>query len=726
MFVQWLSALAIVGGVVVALPAPAVALGSGAITGRITDSGAVEILDSFSVFSSGAETFDASDSASDLDASSAATQTYTETFAGEQLEEVDVAGSATATVGTSQQRRASASSTYFARLPGLRNFTLTGTLSGTAVDHRAQVVVRIEDDTAGIVLEIRFDSSQGDSISVSETGTLPEEPTLDIAATASRDASPTNTTALASFDLTLTLEPPSCPVAARTDTSGSAGDGCIPTGHLVYVSPNTGGRGRIVVAGADPDDPSTPTNGALLLRGAADSLDHPAWSPEGGLIAVTDGNQIAHMSAGGSNLDPLTETTTGQNFGPAYSPDGGSIAFVSTRDGNPEIYVMGALGENERRLTNHPALDSTPAWSLDGTKIAFVSTRRGQPDIFVLNADGTGTPRRLTNDPAADLRPEFVGNDKIVFATRRDGNTEIYVMGALGQEPENLTENPADDTQPVVSPDRAFIAFQTDRDGNQEIYTMPVTGGTATNLTNTPGESETEHSWSTSSCEIYGSNGDDDFITSGVTACGGAGDDQLTGGPFQDGLDGGMDNDRLEGQGGADIILGGDEEPQAGVVNDNLIGGEGVDIILAGDGNDTVTGGGDRDLIEGGDGDDDIEGDLGTASPGGDDIDGGAGADTINGGDLADTIRGNDGADTIEGGDGDDVLIGMKGDDTIDGNAGLDRMSGGPDRDTFTACDGDIDAMSGGPGNRPGDSQDQATFDQDLDSVIDVEVLVPC
>ena len=75
----------------------------------------------------------------------------------------------------------------------------------------------------------------------------------------------------------------------------------------------------------------------------------------------------------------------------------GQIAFVSRRDGNPEIYVMNADGKNQRRLTNNRADDWFPSWSPDGRRIAFISERDGHPDrnpgwftseIYVMDADG--------------------------------------------------------------------------------------------------------------------------------------------------------------------------------------------------------------------------------------------------------------------------------------------------------------------------------------------------
>lgn len=55
---------------------------------------------------------------------------------------------------------------------------------------------------------------------------------------------------------------------------------------------------------------------------------------------------------------------------PVWSPDGERIAFLSFRDGNPELYSMKADGSDQTRLTSGPAEDVDPAWSPDGRRIA--------------------------------------------------------------------------------------------------------------------------------------------------------------------------------------------------------------------------------------------------------------------------------------------------------------------------------------------------------------------
>ena len=65
----------------------------------------------------------------------------------------------------------------------------------------------------------------------------------------------------------------------------------------------------------------------------------------------------------------IKDTTS--NYHPAWSPNGTKIAFGSSRDTNPEIYVMDPNGSNIVRLTNNPAEDAQPAWSPDGQRLAF-------------------------------------------------------------------------------------------------------------------------------------------------------------------------------------------------------------------------------------------------------------------------------------------------------------------------------------------------------------------
>src|SRR6185312_4304438 len=104
----------------------------------------------------------------------------------------------------------------------------------------------------------------------------------------------------------------------------------------------------------------------------------PAWSPDGRSLAYVSWRRgqpnifVSHIYE--ATLDELTKgSAAGENYLPAWSPDGTRIAFSSTRSGNSEIYVANKDGSNVRRLTNNPAIDTTPTWSPTGNEIAFVS-----------------------------------------------------------------------------------------------------------------------------------------------------------------------------------------------------------------------------------------------------------------------------------------------------------------------------------------------------------------
>ena len=242
-----------------------------------------------------------------------------------------------------------------------------------------------------------------------------------------------------------------------------------------------------------------------------------SWSPDGRSIAFTserNGNrEIYVMGADGSNQHNLTNNS-GNEGDPSWSPDGRSIALSSDRDGNFEIYVMGADGSNQRNLTNNSGNDGGPTWSPDNRSIALFSDRDGNFEIYVMGADGSNQ-RNLTNNSADDADPSWSPDGRsIAFTSWRNENGEIYVMNSDGSNQRRLTNNNAHDRNPSWSPDGRFIAFTSWRDGNAEIYVMNSDGSNQRRLTNNSaddgipswspdGRSIAFASWRNGNAEIY-------------------------------------------------------------------------------------------------------------------------------------------------------------------------------------------------------------------------------
>ena len=82
------------------------------------------------------------------------------------------------------------------------------------------------------------------------------------------------------------------------------------------------------------------------------------------------------------------------------------ITFMSERDGNKEVYVLGADGRTLRNLTNHSADDWTPSWSPDGNRIAFMSNRDNNNEIYVMDIDDRNLTR-LTHNAETDDDPNW-------------------------------------------------------------------------------------------------------------------------------------------------------------------------------------------------------------------------------------------------------------------------------------------------------------------------------
>ncbi|HEX7251693.1 MAG TPA: protein kinase [Thermoanaerobaculia bacterium] len=218
--------------------------------------------------------------------------------------------------------------------------------------------------------------------------------------------------------------------------------------------------------------------------------DFPSLSPDGSsflYVSSAAGNADIYLQrVGGQNPINLTKDSPVADTQPAFSPTGDLIAFRSERDGGG-IFIMGATGENVRRLTD---FGFNPAWSPDGKQIVINSetvshpfARVGYADLWVVDA-ATGQKRLLVDGKDRALHGAGDASqaswsphgDRIAYwGLRGDtGWRDIWTIPAEGGQPVDVTNDVATDWNPVWSPDGHFLYFGSDRGGSLSLWRVPI------------------------------------------------------------------------------------------------------------------------------------------------------------------------------------------------------------------------------------------------------------
>lgn len=194
----------------------------------------------------------------------------------------------------------------------------------------------------------------------------------------------------------------------------------------------------------------------------------------------------------GSDLQRLFRSD-GYDAEATLSPDGQTIVFTSTRDGDLDIYTMNVDGSEVRRLTNQVGYDGGPFFSHDGTMIVYRAwhptdpedladyqalladdlVRPSRMEIWVMDADGTNQ-RQVTNLGGANFAPFFAPDDRrIIFSSnhhledRSQPNFDLFLINLDGTGLTQVTTHGDFDGFPMFSPDGTKLVFASNRYGSQ-------------------------------------------------------------------------------------------------------------------------------------------------------------------------------------------------------------------------------------------------------------------
>ena len=252
-----------------------------------------------------------------------------------------------------------------------------------------------------------------------------------------------------------------------------------PPGYLLFVSEGT------LLAQAFDAENLVATGEPAAVAAPVGRVDVEGFfsASQTGVLAFRppSGSRLLMFDRKGSQIDSVATPAGSRN--PELSRDGSWLAYevLDPATGFRDIWTTDLSRGINSRLTRPGLGGSDPSWSPDASRIAFASSRQGPPEIYVADAKAAGEPERITQSQDCEDYPNSWSPDGRYLLLNRwcpGSVSDLWLLSVSGDSrPRPYVVGDANESGGQFSPDGRWVLYNSNKSGIFEIYVRPFPAG---------------------------------------------------------------------------------------------------------------------------------------------------------------------------------------------------------------------------------------------------------